>query len=40
VLQDLYEASVKILESTTLADLVERVDRATKEGPPVLRYFI
>lgn len=40
VLQDLYEASVKILESTTLADLIERVDRATKEGPPVLRYFI
>jgi Rrf2 family protein len=40
VLQELYEASVKILESTTLADLVERVALASKEGPPVLRYFI
>jgi Rrf2 family protein len=40
VLQDLYESSVKILESTTLADLVRRVELASKEGPPVLRYFI
>jgi Rrf2 family protein len=40
VLQDLYEASVKILESTTLADLVRRVELASKEGPPLLRYFI
>ncbi|HVU00969.1 MAG TPA: Rrf2 family transcriptional regulator, partial [Polyangiaceae bacterium] len=40
VLQDLYEASVKILESTTLADLVRRVEQASREGPPVLRYFI
>jgi Rrf2 family protein len=40
VLQDLYESSVKILESTTLADLVRRVERASKEGPPLLRYFI
>lgn len=40
VLQDLYESSVKILEGTTLADLVRRVELASKEGPPVLRYFI
>jgi Rrf2 family protein len=40
VFQDMYEASVKILESTTLADLVRRVEMAMKEGPPVLRYFI
>jgi Rrf2 family protein len=40
VLQDLYESSVKILESTTLADLVRRVELASKEGPPLLRYFI
>jgi Rrf2 family protein len=40
VFQDMYEASVKILESTTLADLVRRVEMAKKEGPPVLRYFI
>jgi Rrf2 family protein len=40
VLQDLYESSVKILESTTLADLVRRVALASKEGPPLLRYFI
>jgi Rrf2 family protein len=40
VLQDLYESSVKILESTTIADLVRRVKLATAEGPPVLRYFI
>jgi Rrf2 family protein len=40
VLQDLYESSVKILESTTLADLVRRVELASKDGPPLLRYFI
>jgi len=40
VLQDLYEASVKILESTTLADLVRKADLASREGAPVLRYFI
>ena len=40
VLQDMYESSVKILESTTLADLVRRVELASTEGPPVLRYFI
>jgi hypothetical protein len=40
VLQELYEASVKILESTTLMDLVRRVELSSKEGPPVLRYFI
>lgn len=40
VLQDMYEASVKLLESTTLADLVRRVEQATREGPPVLRYSI
>lgn len=40
VLQELYEASVKILESTTLEDVVRRVELASKEGPPVLRYFI
>lgn len=40
VLQDLYESSVKILESTTLADLVRRVELASREGPPLLRYFI
>ncbi len=40
VLQDMYEASVKILESTTLADLVQRAALASRDGPPVLRYFI
>jgi Rrf2 family protein len=40
VLQDLYEASVRILESTSLADLVKKVETASKEGPPLLRYFI
>jgi len=40
VLQDMYEASVRLLESTTLADYVQRVDKATREGPPVLRYSI
>jgi len=40
VMQDLYEASVKVLESTTVLDLVKRVQTATKEGPPVLRFFI
>jgi Rrf2 family protein len=40
VLQELYEASVKILETTTLLDLVRRVELSSKEGPPVLRYFI
>jgi Rrf2 family protein len=40
VFLDMYEASVKILESTTLADLVRRVASASKEGPAVLRYFI
>jgi len=40
VLQDLYEASVKILETTTLADLVRKGELARTEGPPVLRYFI
>jgi hypothetical protein len=36
----MYESSVKLLESTTLADLVRRVEYATREGPPVLRYSI
>ena len=40
VLQELYESSVKILEGKTLQDLVQRVETASKEGPPVLRYFI
>lgn len=41
VLQDLYEASVKILESTTIQDVVEKMDEAAKEGGPrKLRYFI
>src|SRR5262245_21092038 len=40
VLQELYEASVKILETTTLMDLVRRIEVSAKEGPPVLRYFI
>ena len=40
VLQELYEASVKILETTTLTDLVRRVELLSKDGPPVLRYFI
>jgi len=40
VLQELYEASVKILESTTLSDLARRVELSSAEGPPVLRYFI
>jgi Rrf2 family protein len=40
VLQDMYESSVRLLETTTLADLVQRVDKATREGPPVLRYSI
>jgi Rrf2 family protein len=40
VLLDLYESSVKILEGTTLEDLVRRVALASTEGPPVLRYFI
>ena len=40
VLQEMYEASVRLLESTTLADYVQRVDKATREGPPVLRYSI
>jgi len=40
VLQDTYEAQVQLLESTTLADLVQRVARAMREGPPVLRYSI
>lgn len=40
VLQEMYEASVKLLESTTLADFVERTRKAMREGPPVLRYSI
>jgi Rrf2 family protein len=40
VLQDLYEASVRILEATTLADLVMRTRLAAREGPPNLRYYI
>lgn len=41
VLQDLYEASVKILESTTIQNLVEKVDDAARQGAPrQLRYFI
>jgi Rrf2 family protein len=40
VLQELYEASVKILEATTLLDLVRRMALSSKDGPPVLRYFI
>ncbi len=40
VLQDLYETSVRILESTTMADLVQRAEVASQEGPPILRYFI
>jgi Rrf2 family protein len=40
VLQELYEASVKILEATTLEDLVERTRRASAHGPPLMRYYI
>jgi Rrf2 family protein len=40
VLQEMYEASVKLLESTTLADFVQRMQKAMREGPPVLRYSI
>lgn len=40
VLQELYESSVKILENTSVADLVQRMQNASKQGPPVLRYFI
>jgi Rrf2 family protein len=40
VLQDMYEASVRLLESTTLADFVDRMRKAVREGPPVLRYSI
>ena len=40
VLQELYEASVKILEATTLEDLVERTRRASAQGPPLMRYYI
>ena len=40
VLQEMYESSVKLLESTTLADYVERTRKAMREGPPVLRYSI
>ncbi|MBM4361427.1 MAG: Rrf2 family transcriptional regulator [Deltaproteobacteria bacterium] len=41
VLADLYEASVKILESTTVRDLVERTDQAGRDtAPRQLRYFI
>jgi Rrf2 family protein len=40
VLQELYEASVKILEATTLIDLVRRAEQSSPKGPPILRYFI
>jgi len=40
VLQEMYESSVKLLEATTLAELVRRVEKASREGPPVLRYSI
>lgn len=40
VLQELYEASVKILEATTISDLVRRAELLSKDGAPVLRYFI
>ena len=40
VLQEAHEASVKILESTTLADLVSRIERAAATGRPVGRYSI
>jgi Rrf2 family protein len=40
VLQEMYESSVKLLESTTLADYVDRTRKAMRDGPPVLRYSI
>ena len=41
VFQDMYDASMKILESTTLADPDASCRTGVeKEGPPVLRYFI
>jgi Rrf2 family protein len=40
VLRDAHAASVKVLESTTLADMVQRAQDAGREGRPVLRYSI
>jgi Rrf2 family protein len=40
VLADLYENSVKILENTTVRDLMRKVEEASREGPRKLRYFI
>jgi Rrf2 family protein len=40
VLREAHAASVQVLESTTLADMVERVTAATRSALPVLKYSI
>jgi Rrf2 family protein len=40
VLTEAHAASVQVLESTTLADMVERVAAGARTGPPILKYSI
>ena len=40
VMADLYAATTNILESTTVADMVERTDRVDEAHAMPLRYFI
>jgi Rrf2 family protein len=40
ILKDLYEASLNVLENTTLADLVRRTEAASRERRRVVRYSI
>lgn len=40
VLKDVHEAQLALLERTTLADVIERVDAATGKGRGILRYSI
>ena len=40
VLREAHAASVQVLEATTLADMVQRVGSASREGKPILKYTI
>jgi len=40
VFRDAHAASVQVLESTTLADMLGRVESASRSGPPILKYSI
>jgi Rrf2 family protein len=40
IFREAHAASVQVLEGTTLADMVQRVNNATRSGAPVLKYSI